>query len=771
VDMETEEQGGKSNLNESSRELHYDPSKLDESPDSKLTDWAKEPTIAELKADLEYAREENTNHKTNVDGWLALRNTTGAESGVKGGKKQPGRSSIQPKMIRKSNEWRYPALSEPFLNTERMFQVNPRTFEDGEAAKQNQILLNWQFDTKLNKVDFIDRYVRTVVDEGTVIVRVGWDNKTEKVTIEKPVYDYFEVEDEQQMEMLQQAIQMYEADDPGYERLPEDLQASVEYSLENEDGIMVIAQETGTEKVTEDVLTYNQPSVKIVDSRNLFIDPSCDGQWQDAQFMVFTYETTKADLKKRKIFKNLDQVNWESNAVKSKLGDPDHETNSPSNDTRVNKEKQMVVVHEYWGLSDIHDNEETVPILVSFIGDTIIQMTENPFPDRKPPFIIVPYMPVLMAHYGEADASLLQDAQRITGAVTRGVIDLLGRSANAQQGYAKGFLDPVNKRRFNSGEDFEFNPNGDPRGMLQQLKYPEIPNSAFQVLQQQNQEAEGLSGIKSFSSGITGESYGQVAKGIAAASDAAGQREVSILRRLAEGMKLIGIKITAMNSKFLSDEETVRVTNDEFVDISRESIQGNFDMVVDISTAKVDEERAQDLGYMLQTMGPDMDPGLSQIIISEIADLKRMPTLAEKIRNYQPQPDPMQQEMQKLEMEKMKADIELDKARAMEAQARAKNTNLDTELDAQGVKHSRDVEKQAAQAGGNRDLEVAKGILKGDTPAGNIEAAVGYNKLIDGKDDVRPPIPPGQPSAEELLMQGQQPQVLPNQQLGPLQSV
>ena len=180
MEIENEEKSGimsngvepASNSNEDATDLSNDPDTLTDTPDSKkLTEWAKEPTIITLQADLEFARQENTDQKNNVEGWLNIRNTTGAESGNK--TKKPGRSKVQPKLVRKHNEWRYPALSEPFLNTDRMFEIKPRTANDKASARQNQIVINWQFDTKLNKVDFIDRYVRTIVDEGSCVLRVG----------------------------------------------------------------------------------------------------------------------------------------------------------------------------------------------------------------------------------------------------------------------------------------------------------------------------------------------------------------------------------------------------------------------------------------------------------------------------------------------------------------------------------------------------------------------------------------------------------------------
>jgi hypothetical protein len=749
----------------------FNPDDLDPTTE-KLTEWAAEPTIADIKGDLDYARQENTDQKGNVDGWLNLRNTTGAESGKK--TKVAGRSGVQPKLIRKHNEWRYPALSEPFLNSDRMFNIEPRTFEDKAGAVQNQTILNWQFDTKLNKVEFIDRYVRKTVDEGTCVVRVGWERKTEKVKVEKPVYEYtlMEFGDEEGMALLAQATEMAQGDPAAWEAdasIPDELRAAVEYGLENQE--MVTAEEVGMETITEDKITFNQPSLKVVDVANFFIDPSCDGEWEDAQYMIYTYESTKSDLTKRKIYKNLDKVSWGANTIKSNIGDQDHQTTTPMDDGRINQDKSKVLVYEYWGLWDIHKDGVMVPIVVTFIGDTVIQMTENPFPDREPPFVIVPYMPIAGSVWGEADASLLQDNQRVLGAVTRGTIDLLGRSANSQSGYAKGFLDPVNRKRFIQGEDFEYNPNSDPRVAIQQLQYPEIPQSALTMMQLQNAEAEGLSGVKSFSGGISGEAYGKVASNARSALDAAGQREMSILRRLAEGMKLIGKKIMSMNAFFLEEVEVVRVTNSSFVKIRREDLAGDFDLLIDISTAQVDEQKSQDLGMMLQTIGPDMDPGLRAIILGEIADLKRMPHLAEQIRSYQPPPDPMAEEMHKMEMDLKYADIELVKAKAAEAYASAENKALDTELESTGAKHQRAVENAGAQARGNRDLEVTKGLLKGETPAGMIEAAVGYNKLIEESDRIQaqtPTAPVGRPPEPQPTMaplqsaQGlQQPLALP----------
>jgi hypothetical protein len=196
-------------------------------------------------------------------------------------------------------------------------------------------------------------------------------------------------------------------------------------------------------------------------------------------------------------------------------------------------------------------------------------------------------------------------------------------------------------------------------------------------------------------------------------------------------MVMIGRKITSMNAQFLTEEEIIRVTDEEFVVVKRSDLAGEFDLIIDISTASVDEAKSNDLGFMLQTIGPEMDPGLSAIILGEIADLKRMPDLADRIRNYVPEPDPLEEKLKQLQIAKIEGEIALEDAKTMKTQAEAENIALDTEMDADGTTHERGVEAMGAQAKGNADLEVTKALLAGETASGNIEAGVGFNEITE----------------------------------------
>ena len=626
-----------------------------------LTNWKNPPKLGDLKKDLLDAKPAHDTQKALVKTWLDNLNVEG-NAKVKTAK---GNSSIVPKLIRKQAEWRYPALSDPFLSTDDVFNVYPVSWEDKKAATQNQMLLNHQFNNKIDKVQFIDDYVRTAVDEGTVIVRVGWEFEEEEYEDDFPVVQYVVNPDtgpmhEQLEQMRIESPATYELD------VPEEMRMAHEMTMEQGAPIEPVILGYKKEKRTRTV--KNHPTVEVCNVNNVIIDPSCNGKIENAGFVIYSFESSLSKLKKDGKYKNLDKIQVEGNSI---LNEPDH---TPSNDSNFNfndKPRQLFVVYEYWGYWDINGIGTVTPIVVTWVGNTIIRMEENPFPDKQLPFITVPYLPKRREVYGEPDGALLEDNQKIIGAVTRGMIDIMGKSANGQTGIRKDMLDTTNRRKFENGQDYEFNMNVDPRMGIFMHTYPEIPNSAQFMLQMQNMEAESLTGVRAFSSGVSGQALGDTAASFRGALDAASKRELAILRRLSNGMVKIGRKIISMNAEFLSEKEVVRVTNEEFQIVRRDDLAGQFDLKLSISTAEEDNNKAQELSFMLQTMGNNMDPAMSQMILADIAKLRKMPDLAKKIETYQPQPDPMVQKKMELEIQLLEAQLQNEIAQSQERQANA----------------------------------------------------------------------------------------------------
>lgn len=696
-----------------------------------LTKWENEPSVEDLKQQYESSQSDRSIHINNVSRWLDNLYVRGAAVP----KTKDGRSKHVPKLIRKQAEWRYASLSEPFLSTDDVFNVSPVTAEDREGAIQNELILNYQFNNKIDKIRFIDQYVRTAVNEGTVVLRLGWEFKEEERETIEEVLEFSQPETEEELAKMVSLIELLQSGNIDTSEVPNEFMEAAKLSVAQ--GYPVYPR-FSTHPVTRMTTVANHPTVQICHYKNITIDPTCGDDFSKASFVIYSFDTTIAELKADGRYKNLDYINvGAASAVTA--ANADLNTNGNSNFQFKDDVQKKLVAHEYWGYRDVHGTGKLECIVATYVGNVMIRMEVNPYPDKELPFLVIPYLPVTDSIYGEPDGELLEDNQKIIGAVTRGMVDVMGRSANGQQGTRKDALDVANRRKFMKGEDYEFNGNVDPRQAFYMHTYPEIPQSASLMLQIQHNDADSLTGVKAFSNGITGQALGSTATAVRSALDATSKRELGILRRLAEGIKKVGRKFISMNAVFLSEEEVIRVTASEFVRIRRDDLAGNYDLKLTISTAEADNQKAEELSFMAQTLGTNAGIELYKLILSDIARLRKLPDLAKKIKEYQPAEDPIAQQRAQLELALMQVEIEERRARAMMAQAEAQlamakaqtegvkagNIQSDTDLknlnfieQESGTKQERDLQKLGAQAKGNMGLELLKKGLETDTNYG-----------------------------------------------------
>ena len=637
---------------------------------SKKPNWKKIPTVEDLKADLTSAQPSHQAHCDKIDKWLKkLAGEVQASA-----KPVKGRSQVQPKLIRKHAEWRYSSLEEPFLSTKDLFDIDPMTAEDVNGADENEILINYQWNTKINKVRFINEYIRTAVDEGTVIVQVGWLHEKEKRKVNVAI----------RLTPEQLQMKLYAMVSQG-QLTQEEAIAKMQDPNEYVQWV----------KREQEYVKHNHPVVRICEYDRVIVDPTCEGDIEKAQFVIVPTETSISELLKDGTY-DLSELFTDSTMSeidKSKLDDDTFYStfSSSQRDKQLNPftfkdvARKKLTMYEYYGYWDVDGDNKTRAIKAVWIGNTLIKLEELPFPDNKLPFVLVQFMPERKSIYGTPDGKLIEDNQDILGAVLRGIIDIMGRSANGQQLLAKDFLDPINQLKYDKGENAYFNPGKDPRLSVHMQTFPEIPNSAMQMIELLNTDAESLTGVIAFNTGISGQALGNTATGVRGALDSASKRELGILRRLSQGIEQIGRKIIAMNSEFLTDEEVIRVTNREFRTIKKDDLAGDYDLRVNISTAESDNQKIEKLAFMLQTLGQNMGIDLLQLILADIAKLQKMPELAEKIAAYQPQPDPMAQKLQELEIRKLETDIEKTQADIADKYARAGENKIDAEMKAAKV--------------------------------------------------------------------------------------
>ena len=636
----------------------------------------KNEILKNLKADMKEAERLQRE-------WFIKREEWSSQTkGAPYGNEVEGKSKIVSKDIKKQREWMIPSITDPFLSTSDVIKCNPVTYEDAKAARQNELLLNTQFCRKFNRYNFIMKATKVLVTEGSVVVQTGWD----------------------------------------YEE--EEFEAEVEVIKVDEDGMEFV----DTEMSTQTTVVRNQPTAVVCRNEDIFIDPTCMDDMEKCQFVIHRYESNLNALKQDGRYENLDKVEA---AQYSLTNEPQYLREDQTYFEFKDKPRKKFVVHEYWGNYDVDGDGIAEPIVCAWVGSTIIRLESNPYPDKKPPFVIVPFSAVPFQMFGEALAETIGDNQKVKTAITRGMIDNMAKSNNAVVATRKGALDVVNRKKFLKGENFEF--NGTP-GDFWQGSYNQLPSSAFDMLNLQNNEIESQTGFKSFSGGISGNSLGGTATGARGALDATSTRRLNLVRNMSENMiKPIMRKWMAYNAEFLEEEEVIRITNDEYVPIRRDDLAGKIDIDISISTSEDNAAKSQELSFLLQTVGPNEDPSIRREIMAQIMDLMRMPEQAKRIREYQPQPDPVQQKMQELQMAKLEAEIQKIRADAANKLASSVENEADRDEKLAQAELKRAQARKLMSEADNLDLDFLKKDEMVDEQTANERDQMQYDRKMQEK--------------------------------------
>lgn len=571
-----------------------------------------------------------------------------------------GKSQIVSQDIRKQLEWMIPSLADPFLSSPDIIKCNPITWEDVPSARQNELLLNTQFCRKFPRYNFLMKSLKVLAMEGTLVVQTGWDYEDEEV---------------------------------------EEMVETVVIDPESGEEMIIMAKQ----KVTK--VKKNQPTAVVCRNEDIYIDPTCMDNMDKCQFVIHRYETDLSSLRADGRYKNLDKVEkYEGQNRDNEYYPQDH-----TYFTFEDKARKKMVMYEYWGNYDVNEDGIAEPIVCSWIGNTVVRLQSNPYPDKKPPFIVVPFNAVPFQIYGDSLASVIGDNQKVKTAIIRGVIDNMAQSNNGQVGMKKGSLDIANRKKFLQGNNFEY--NGD-KGDFWQGSYNQIPGSAFDVMTLMNNEIESQTGVKSFSGGITGNALGSSATGARGALDATATRRISLVRNIAENLiKPLMRKWMSYNAEFLEAEEIVRITNEEFIPIKRDDLTGNIDIDISISTAEDNNAKSQELSFLLQTLGNTMPFEMTQMIIAEIAKLSRMPDLEKRIRDFKQEPDPAAQQIQQAEMERLALENQKLQSEIARNNARAGEDEIDIQLKMQKAQ----VEAaKARKLGSEADMTDLDFLLKND---------------------------------------------------------
>lgn len=576
--------------------------------------------LTALKEDLRAADRQKQEVDAKIAVWRA------EYEGKPYGNETKGKSAIISRDIKKQSEWQHASIIDPFVSTTEIVRCMPVTWEDKQAAEQNELLLNTQFCRQFPRYNFMSKAIKLLDIEGTLVVQVGWDYRGKEVEVERDVI------------------------------------------ATNEFGEEVVVREV----VTETIVERNQPTARICRSQDVYLDPTCYDDIDNAQFFIHRYESDLSTLRADGRYKNLDKL---AKQYTDPQNSGDYDSPDESYFKFQDEPRRKLLVYEYWGNYDVDGDGVAEPIVCVWVDDVILRLEGNPYPDGKPPFLVVPFNSVPFKMHGESNAELIGVNQKVKTAILRGVLDNMAQSNNAQVGVRKNALDPVNRQRFRNNQNFEF--NGSPQDFWQG-SYNSVPGSVFDLIALQNNEIESMTGFKSFAGGISASGMGSTATAARGVLDATAMRRMNIVRNIAENLiKPLMRKWMAYNAVFLEEEEVIRVTNEDFVPIRRDDLHGTIDLDIEVTTAEDNATKVEELSFLLQTLGPSEDPEVRRRLMASILKLMRMPEEAKALLEYQPQEDPLAIEAAELEVENMRKSNILIEAQIQKELAMAELANYD----------------------------------------------------------------------------------------------
>jgi len=634
----------------------------------------KEEALKIILSDIKQAKNAKKDIDSKIEGWLAEYN------GDPYGEKIKGRSNIVVKDIKKAVEWFIPNAVGPFVDRPKIIKLEGITAEDVQPAKIHERLLNFQFVRKFDRYNFIHDLFKVGATEGTSVIRVGW-----------------ELEEEESIERIDGVdytfLRNLEAQGIEYKIIKDKKEKTEEDTGENIGELYNI-------KIKNIKTIKNHPTAEVVRNGNFFPDPSADKS-TELGFAAYRYETTISDLRRSGKYDEEDLENLVNVLKESKEGLENtrdtglKEYGKDTDYTSDSKAMKKVTVYEYYGYLDMNDDGIAEPIFATIVNDNLLEIIDNPMPDKKIPFIMIPFSKIPFSLWGYPIAELISDNQKVRSSLMRGFIDNVAQSNNGKKFIKKGALDAVNKKKYeqNLGGLIEFNINPE----FIDGSFNQLPQSIFNLYELVQQEAESLSGINRVTQGLDSGALNESATGAAISKDMGQKRMMDIVRRYAEGINSVFRHWIAYNKEFLTDKEVMRISG-EFIPFTRDDISGEFDIEITVGVNGVSETKVNQMTMLMQQIGglsgvATIPPGFFNLMLGKIADEWGYPDIAKMMDDSKEQPmteaqmaqQEIEQRRAEVEMNEKLSKTELNKAKAFDTMSSANSKNVQNKMTAAGI--------------------------------------------------------------------------------------
>ena len=505
----------------------------------------------------------------------------------------------------------------------------------------------------------------------------------------------------------------------------------------------------------------------VCNLEKLYIDPTAK-YLDDADYIIYKFEDSYERIMQREDYSEEAKIKLK-NARNSYLNDDfieRDETDSLIETAKIDND-EMVVLYEYWYKKngkiyfEIHaEYQEYDGYTESSITKTTrLKKTANPFEFNKFPFVH------FMLYYPEKgiwSASLpkiVEDEQRTTTGIVRGVLDNIAQSNNAMKFFKKGALDTVNKQKIINGEPIvEINSRSRLQDVMIEGNFNPIPQSVFGVLQMIEGQSDNISGVSKFAQGaISSDELKAPASNFSMMMNVSQLKIEDILENMEYALNQMFEMWITIIWQFMDEEQLEYLTGIDLnmikqIEFEKMVNQYQLNQIPDIElrnkakmfilkkleemfnhrgkyihiNIKISSQaktmiKLNSINMLMQNaanlaQAGIIDPKALKLLSAELADTLGHPEIAEIIRNYEPQPDPMQVQAMQVELAEKQAKAQKEAALAQNAMARTQLTAVKAQKDAKLI----DPEV------GSKYIELAKELKELNNPDAQQEA---LNKL------------------------------------------
>ena len=325
--------------------------------------------------------------------------------------------------------------------------------------------------------------------------------------------------------------------------------------------------------------------------------------------------------------------------------------------------KSLYLRREHWTEYDLKGDGKLVPVLAVFIDKKLVQVLENPYKFKRPPFVMAECVRDPFGNPALGWAEILDDIQKYRTSILRMTSDNLNSQSNGLFEVDTTSVDNIGMQLLmNAPQGSRIGIPSRKMGSIAPIPSNPIAGHAFTIWEMLEIAGENRGGFTRYSQGLDSKALNQTATGFVGITQRSEMRLWEIATRFAEStLKPLVRMIITLNQQML-EKQDIEVqfgingrdmvledpaTGEQFpleanpgdlISVSKEDIGGHFSVNLDLQVGSDKQQKINNMfqygQYLgsLQTVDPQVMNDVNQVIMGETARLMDIPRVANVIR-------------------------------------------------------------------------------------------------------------------------------------------